>query len=581
MYKKKRNIVIAACMLAIVVMASAVSWDGSAMMGGYGDFPPSGYYAACNSFARNTAVEVLNLENGRSVTVIVTRSIESSGVFMMLSVEAATAIGLQSGRVARIRASEPKSAVELAPSKTSGSSYDPDFNPRLLAAQELKRLGYELQPSGAIEERAPAVASGSRPLPIPSPAETALVEPPAIQTPIVTAPLDDDSLALVPEDPLELEETPVPLASAKPKPVRTIVLPQLPAPSEPVARIVDTVASPVEELPLPDETPIRVSASMAPRLYEAPELLPDVSTRSLGSPEPTYIALVLSEPVIMDAPIMASADTTVLPDHDSAPQSAIAIARRVPAFMDEGIEAELAWPQLEADELPDVLLTHLTPPPMRVPATSLAEGEIRLSDRVQPVALVLETPAFDAAETLVSLEDADVIPEEKPGVMAQDPLMPIEPMAVPSDLASPAVKDEPMAKVEPATATETLEYIVAIEPAAPKPPLLEQATVPTTPLVKPLASVTPSTTPSSPVALGVLEKGRYYIQVGAYGTEAGAKDIASGLGKAFSALIEKSTIRGKDSWKVYVGPLSRDESGVALVRVRSLGYKDAFVKSGG
>ncbi|GAB1457407.1 hypothetical protein MASR2M48_27150 [Spirochaetota bacterium] len=182
MYKKKRNIVIAACMLAIVVMASAVSWDGSAMMGGYGDFPPSGYYAACNSFARNTAVEVLNLENGRSVTVIVTRSIESSGVFMMLSVEAATAIGLQSGRVARIRASEPKSAVELA-LKTSGSSYDPDFNPRLLAAQELKRLGYELQPSGAIEERAPAVASGSRPLPIPSPAGTALVEPPAIQTP--------------------------------------------------------------------------------------------------------------------------------------------------------------------------------------------------------------------------------------------------------------------------------------------------------------------------------------------------------------------------------------------------------------
>jgi len=146
---KKHRIAFAVVLAAMAALASASSWEGSAMMGSYGDFPASGYYAACNSFARNTSVEVVNLENGRSITVIVTRGLENSGVFMMFSVEAAGALGLQPGRVARIRASEPRSAVELAPASGSSSSFDPDLNPRLIAAEELKRLGYELTDTGS------------------------------------------------------------------------------------------------------------------------------------------------------------------------------------------------------------------------------------------------------------------------------------------------------------------------------------------------------------------------------------------------------------------------------------------------
>ena len=561
MHKKKRNIVVAACLLAIAVMASAASWDGSAMMGGYGDFPPSGYYAACNSFPRNTAVEVLNLENGRTVTVIVTGTIESSGVFMMLSVGAANALGLQSGSVARIRASEPRSAVELAPSGSTGASYDLDFNPRLLAAQELKRLGYDLEPSGKATVTPPPVASIARPSPTATLTQQALVEP-ATQPVIAKTPLADATIALAPEEPSALEETPEPLASAKPKPVRTIVLPQLPLPLEPVAKSAepspaqeatpDATDSPLEGLPVPDETPIRVSARTLPRLYDGPELLPDVSTKVFGSPRVTDIAMSLSEPVIMDTPIKSA--IAPMPDDgtESGPETAVAIARHAPAIFPSRLEAELAWPELEADELPQLVFMHLSPPAMKVPATSLAEGEILLTDKVQPATIVLETPAFDAAETVLSLDEADVL--------AQEVVKPIESIVAP-------------ASTEP-------EFIVALEPTTAKPPVLEPATSPLKPAAKPAVSVTPSSIPSAPVALGTLQKGRYYIQVGVYGSEAAAKDIATGLGKAFPPLIEKSSSKGKDSWKVYVGPLSRDESGVALVRVRALGYKDAFVKSG-
>ena len=80
---------------------------------------------------------------------------------------------------------------------------------------------------------------------------------------------------------------------------------------------------------------------------------------------------------------------------------------------------------------------------------------------------------------------------------------------------------------------------------------------------------------------GALEKGRYYIQIGAFASEAAAKDAASRLSVGYLLLIQQATSRGKATWKVFIGPLSRDESGVALVRVRSMGYRDAFVKSGG
>ena len=117
----KRKAVLVMVAAFVTVLASASSWEGSAMIGTYGDFPASGYYAACNSFARNTAVEVVNLENGRSITVIVTRTLDTPGVFMMLSVEAASALGDKQGRETRIRASQPRSAVELAPSETLGT----------------------------------------------------------------------------------------------------------------------------------------------------------------------------------------------------------------------------------------------------------------------------------------------------------------------------------------------------------------------------------------------------------------------------------------------------------------------------
>ncbi len=695
---KKHSIALAAGMVALVVLASASSWEGSAMMGSYGDFPASGYYAACNSFPRNTSVEVTNLENSRSITVIVTKGLESSGIFMMLSVEAAQALGLQSGRVARVRASEPKSAIELAPSGGSGSSYDPDLNPRLLAAQELKRLGYDLEPAGTVAPaQKPAVPSPRvEPAPAAVPAPVA-AEP--VATPPATVPVPEATVPVIPAPAAAaaaataapaVDEAPESLVVAKPKPVRTIVLPQLPDPPEAAGKLAAvpevpaTVAPatvPVPEtkpealtilLPEPDETPLRVEPSLIPKRYEAPSVRPEVSSGGLRVPSAPDLAVAMLDPLpVEDAraaafarsvPELYAATATAELSDPSVPdsESAAALARQAPAYAgvsDEyglldpslpgsaradaiarlapgkapaGAMPELVWPELEADEIPEVLLASLRAPAPEIPATSLAEGEIILPALSGPSAIALETPAYGAAETLVALEDAEVEAVEVPTAEALAGLSPSTADGT-YDLAEAEAKglEKPSADgvavvTAPGTAVDGVglaeaveqkpetapllsgpaeesapevaldqpkEYIIAMEPTGPKPPVAAAApVVPATP-VTPVVTVTPppvTTVPPVTVAPAAsvatvseaLEKGRFYIQVGAFGSEGLAKDSAGKLKTGYAILIQKASAKGKDTWRVFVGPLSRDESGVALVRVRAMGYKDAFVKSG-
>ncbi len=735
---KKHRLAMAVGALVIATLASASSWEGSAMVGSYGDFPPSGFYAACNSFPRNTSVEVVNLENGRSVTVLVTRGLESSGVFMMLSVEAAGAVGLVPGKVARVRASSPKSAVELAPA-SPGAAFDPDLNPRQLAAQELRRLGYELKPSGeAVFAERPAV-SGLRVEPEARTAPAAKAPEPV--PPAVKAPEPASSAAKAPERPSVPAEAPAAigldtpgkpraadgslpvaepqpkgaerpesLASAKPRPVRTIVLPQLPEPGLPAPK-----AEPAEEpvaapgtalpetpvapevvaimLPEPDETPLRVEAPVSPRRYEAPALRPEASSLARRPADSRPASVALAEPSIdLGVPPTAAAIARVAPGYlgasaeaelrdplapaesraesygreapalteggvaaalydPSAPagERAMAFARAAPSYAEGRPWPELAWPELEADEIPEVVLAGLSSPALAVPPTSLAEGEVKLPSREGPLALGLESPAYAAAETRVALEDAEAEDEETPSVelaarldpapvegearLAEAETQPsISTRGGPAPLGDPAIA--PLAEAEPGAGPEAVasgrevpdapagaelaeaseqkpetapyvgppseapapgvdlsapeEYVVTLEPASPKPPVSApetKAIVAKEPAAKepekPIAPAGPEPArAASAVTASPLEKGRYYIQIGAFASQAAASENVAGLRGGFPTLIQRSGVPGKETWRVFVGPLSRDESGVALVRVRALGYKDAFVKSG-
>jgi hypothetical protein len=107
---KKINIPLIVLITALIFVSASV-WEGSAAVSAAGEFPEGAYYVATDSFPRNTVVDVTNLENGRTIRVIVAAGLDSPGLLAMLSRNAAFAIGIQSRGIGRIRMTQPSDPV--------------------------------------------------------------------------------------------------------------------------------------------------------------------------------------------------------------------------------------------------------------------------------------------------------------------------------------------------------------------------------------------------------------------------------------------------------------------------------------
>jgi Sporulation related domain. len=78
-----------------------------------------------------------------------------------------------------------------------------------------------------------------------------------------------------------------------------------------------------------------------------------------------------------------------------------------------------------------------------------------------------------------------------------------------------------------------------------------------------------------------LERGKYYVQIGVYGTSDTLKAAIARVSAQYPMALQRMTTKGGAvAYRLYVGPLQRDESGLLLLRIKALGYKDAYIKSG-
>jgi hypothetical protein len=76
------------------------------------------------------------------------------------------------------------------------------------------------------------------------------------------------------------------------------------------------------------------------------------------------------------------------------------------------------------------------------------------------------------------------------------------------------------------------------------------------------------------------QKGKYYIQIASYSDPVNVQSFIGSWGARYPVGVERSSAKGVDTLKVFVGPVSKDEYGAVLERFRQLGFKDAFVKKG-
>ncbi len=70
----------------------------------------------------------------------------------------------------------------------------------------------------------------------------------------------------------------------------------------------------------------------------------------------------------------------------------------------------------------------------------------------------------------------------------------------------------------------------------------------------------------------------WYVQLAAYATEKGAKDLASTLSQTYPAIVIPPAATGMRMFRVVVGPLNKAESDTLLVWFRFRGFPDAFAK---
>ena len=131
---KKISLFISIC-ASLILFVNASVWEGAASVSSGAELPESGLYIATNSFPANTIVDVTNLENGRTTRVIASSGLETPGLLALLSRDAASAIGLQSRSLGRMRMSQPADPVAFS-RFTEGltSSGDPDYDPAAFVA---------------------------------------------------------------------------------------------------------------------------------------------------------------------------------------------------------------------------------------------------------------------------------------------------------------------------------------------------------------------------------------------------------------------------------------------------------------
>jgi hypothetical protein len=109
--KTKATVLVTA---AIFILTGSSVWEGVAAIVASGDLPGGGYCIATDSFPVNTIVDITNLENNKSVRVIVVSGARESGLLATLSRSAANSIGMQDNSVSRIRMSQPSDTVAFS-----------------------------------------------------------------------------------------------------------------------------------------------------------------------------------------------------------------------------------------------------------------------------------------------------------------------------------------------------------------------------------------------------------------------------------------------------------------------------------
>ena len=420
---------IAIVMSCVPLLASAASfWDGNATLQRGDSSFESGLYAASNSFAPDTEIEVENLETGKTARVIVSeRAGSQSSILVLLSPKAAEALDIAPGTIARVRVTIPaatRSGLASVP-EDQPSNPDPDINP---AAAFGPVTAAEAEQASAQGEQAEIAAAE---------AET---------QPIETVAADAETGA-------EVETVPVEVAPAEPAPVEVVAAEAPPAETEPVETTVE--AEVIETAPVETELAETVPAEPAANPVDE-QLLQELAARS--PQKQLFLPPREDEKFAYQESVEPPAETGEIAAAQEAQPSEAPIET-----VESGEVASAEQPAIESVEVAAAL------EPVAGAETALAEAQA--PPEVKPELLDRISSAAQPAEKPAPLAIPEPLPaEQKPAAPAvaieKAPSLALLPPETPQP--KPEAKPEPAPEKTPEQKRTPAAPIVKAPPAAAK-----------------------------------------------------------------------------------------------------------------
>jgi hypothetical protein len=329
------------------------------------------------------------------------------------------------------------------------------------------------------------------------------------------------------------------------------------------------------------------------------EEVPDVASRLASAPAESELKATLAEAIPQDEEAASVADVGPVPAPTDLPFDAV-LVEAIPAA-EETPDESLALSEPGDEPISDAALVEAVPEDEEIPDESLAStapddqpgldaalveaapeqeetpeesmASVEPSEEPEPAAALVEAvpaeePAEQPAELPVLADDAT-----EPAVVPEDALLTLEPADFRPPVA-PEPDEESIIDREEPTGETPAAIAVADEPE-----VVEEA---------PVAVVAARETPDLAVSLApgelpVVEElvdNSYYLQVGAYRNPATAQVTVDALGATYPMAVLPLESSGGPVYRVLVGPLQQDETGMLLLWLRSSGYRDTFIRSG-
>ena len=548
----KKTIMIASMVILSAALMWAV-WEGNAAAGSSEDFP-SGLFASSDLFPKYTLIEITNLENNIISRAVIIKSEGAQGLLVQLSPDLAKALAIQEGNTVRVRVSIPPLVAEEG------------ADPVLLGKLEPKKAA----PTTATPAQ-PTDAEPAQPEPVPEEPAAPIAE---VAEPAQPEPVPEEPSAPIAEVAEPAQPEPVPEEPAAP--IAEVAEPAQPepVPEEPSASIAE-VAEPAQPEPVPEEpmapiVEVTEPVKPEPEILPAPAAVPEVT-------EPVYFSTVSESSAEAKKPV-PNAPAMQEPPQERL-ESSDEYTKQVPQV------AEIATPETQQEsntllsQVPEVS-TPIEPEPV-VAETSEETAEPREEPTDEPEIVAAEPHEEQPEEPVVEPELPAVEPNEKQTEETRELQDEPEVVIAEETLAEKGQDDN--------TAEDDLitEKHIMLVPSEPREPVKEYIPVPKEP-EKPALSIAPVVTPpAEPVVAqaaeesytaNVLTKGATYVQIGWFKDILNVESFVQRYGKQYPIAVEKSSTTSEVFYKVYIGPLKKDEQGAALETFQKLGFKDAFLK---